>query len=192
MAPFVAAALRDKVVAEQLEEIEQLRAELRKARKVAISGPQGTPVYAEGQIEDGYPVDSTRWHVDLVSGNPETKHPFSSLALAEFRLGGIIRAEILNSAEDAFLDDYDEEEQRMDIAVHYVPGLWISFSVGPVPRQFYNDLAEVDTGSLLQILLERCQQHHLKISLYWKDVVLSGGTANEALQDMKLLSPQEG
>lgn len=63
LAPFVAATIRDKVVAEMSQEIERLRADLEKVKLAAvrsaafsnvitITGKGGTPIYARGSLND--------------------------------------------------------------------------------------------------------------------------------------------
>jgi hypothetical protein len=56
LGPFVAAALRDKVVGDMKDEIEDLSQQVKRLKEelepwtVTISGPQGTPDYAVGKI----------------------------------------------------------------------------------------------------------------------------------------------
>ena len=51
LAPFVAATLRDKVIADLQSEIEQLKAQSQRERDrsqtVEITGPRGNPVYCQ-------------------------------------------------------------------------------------------------------------------------------------------------
>ena len=47
LAPFVAATLRDKVIIDQQEEINRLRKQLRIERTITITGPGGSPIFAE-------------------------------------------------------------------------------------------------------------------------------------------------
>ena len=52
IAPFVAASLRDKVVADLMDENNNLREKNRALNLVKITGPEGYPVYAHGQVSD--------------------------------------------------------------------------------------------------------------------------------------------
>jgi hypothetical protein len=63
LAPFVAAVLRDKSNADMKEEndalrqeIDSLRCQLSNTHAVKITGPNGSPVYAHAQLEDGHVV----------------------------------------------------------------------------------------------------------------------------------------
>lgn len=53
LGPFVAAHLRDKVVADLLQETKQLQSQLSNARRIAITGPDGSPIYAEEDFSRG-------------------------------------------------------------------------------------------------------------------------------------------
>jgi len=53
LGPFVAAHLRDKVIADLLQENEKLKAQLRCARRIAITGPGGSPVYVQTDFSKG-------------------------------------------------------------------------------------------------------------------------------------------
>ena len=53
LGPFVAAHLRDKVVADLLEENQQLKTQLQSARRIAITGPGGSPIYAQKDFSQG-------------------------------------------------------------------------------------------------------------------------------------------
>ena len=75
LAPFVAAVIRDKVVSDLQTEIEQLRNELYveryKSKTVAITGPNGTPVYACAQFDLHGNFDNSPelWKVEFVRNN---------------------------------------------------------------------------------------------------------------------------
>lgn len=53
MGPLVAAHLRDKVIADLLEENQRLKSKMLKARRIAITGPNGSPIYAEEDFGNG-------------------------------------------------------------------------------------------------------------------------------------------
>lgn len=119
LAHLVAAAVRDRVVLEQMEEIRMLRAELAASHRVEVTGPNGAPVYARGAFSDGdFNALSLRglddggahrggrpsaadyadadgaglyWDVglDAVDGTPV---PLERLADAEVRVGGVLYA----------------------------------------------------------------------------------------------------
>eukprot|EP00978_Attheya_sp_CCMP212_P026678 scaffold88272_cov57-Attheya_sp.AAC.2 len=67
LAPFVAATIRDKVVDDLMKEVDGLKLQLSKTQEIEVTGPNGTPVYATGMIDQGeYTADGKRWRVDLV------------------------------------------------------------------------------------------------------------------------------
>ena len=53
LGPFVAAHLRDKVITDLLKENKQIKTQLNSARRIAITGPGGSPVYAEEDFSRG-------------------------------------------------------------------------------------------------------------------------------------------
>lgn len=87
LAPFVAAALKDKTVIDLLEENQKLRQNLAKTRVVEVTGPGGSPVYAKGKMNQGEcTAGGENWTVYLVQGSP---CPLDQLSTMEIRLGGI-------------------------------------------------------------------------------------------------------
>ncbi|KAL3913294.1 MAG: hypothetical protein SGARI_000728 [Bacillariaceae sp.] len=96
LAPFVAAALKDKTVEELMQKVEQQELALQKMMKVEITGPQGTPVYAEGQFEQGNYDDGilsdalTEWCVKMAR-TEAVEWPLRNLRGLELRLGGVIQ-----------------------------------------------------------------------------------------------------
>jgi hypothetical protein len=73
LAPFVAAVLRDKSIADMKEDIDSqrrendvLRQQLRDTRAVKITGVNGSPVFARAQLEDGILDDIGRDYQYLV------------------------------------------------------------------------------------------------------------------------------
>jgi len=105
IAPFVAAAIRDKVVIDQQQEIQNLQAQLEEARRfrdsvmVTITAPDGT-VYAEGSLAHRN-VDNHTWdgiciqRIYLTSStrdeaNPQlTKYQIQDIDSALIKVGGV-------------------------------------------------------------------------------------------------------
>jgi hypothetical protein len=106
LGPFVAAHLRDKIIADLLEENKQLKTQLRSARRILITGPGGSPVYAEEDFSNGR-YDPTEmpgewWEV------PFAKEPgqliqncctLSNLPSCEVRIGNFVKIKV---------EDFDE------------------------------------------------------------------------------------
>ena len=53
LALAAAAAIRDKALEEQTQELLQLREQLRASQEVTVTGPMGTPVYYRGSFQEG-------------------------------------------------------------------------------------------------------------------------------------------
>lgn len=181
LAPFVASVLRDKVIADQLEEVRDLRRQLKSARQVAIV--DGNTVITESQLGDGYAIDATRWNVEF----EEVPLSVSSLQSAQLNVGGVNRATVVGSADEAFADEYDEETMRLEASAYYNPALWITFQVGPVTRSFFEETQHLQAPALFERLIEKSEEQP-QMRLYWKSAMFSGGSANVALDDMKLQS----
>jgi hypothetical protein len=137
LAPFVAAVLRDEVVDDLKQENENLRRKLRLCRAVTISGPQGTPVYAEGQFEEGNTAPNPNlWRVPLTKIQP---CPLSELMNIEIRLGNNLARNFRDTGSKAgFIDDNANDEDRSWIEgsggeINFCFGghLWLAVQVGP-------------------------------------------------------------
>ena len=176
LAPFVAAVLRDKVIADQLEEVQELRQQLRRARRISIHG--ASRVLVEAQLEDGFAIDTTRWSVAF----PKNSCPLNDLRLAEFQVGGVARAELYRSVSEAFVNEYDAK-RRMEISAYYSPGLWVTFSVGPVEQEFYDGMADVDSEYTIEYVLANLARTP-SVQLHWKSVEFTAGSAKGAVSDM--------
>ena len=113
LAPFVAAALRDKVVLDMLQEVEELKRQLSRARRVTIQGTTG--VWAEAQLEDGHTMDPSRWNVDF----PKNSSNIGDIRWAEFKIGGLVHSDLFTSARETFPEDYTEATKRMEVCVYY-------------------------------------------------------------------------
>lgn len=128
LAPFVAATLRDKVVSEMEEEIKQLREKVRKLKTVSITGPLGTPVYAEVQFDqDGRTANNPNlWEVDFSEANNRASCPLARLKEVEIRIGGICKARFSQySTYEGWL-----EEGLFRVENGLVEGINFCFSAG--------------------------------------------------------------
>jgi hypothetical protein len=96
-AGLVAAALRDKTVADLKEENDVLRErvavlEAENAHPtVSVTGPNGFPVYAKAQLDSGTYVDGS-WCVHLTTQPGVTCSALVELAGIEIRIGGTGRS----------------------------------------------------------------------------------------------------
>ena len=96
LAPFVAAAIRDKSVEELQKENDRLQKEnerLREMLSVQITGPEGTPVYSHAQLAtDGFLQDYDDWEGWVVNFREEDLLPCvaEDLNAIEIRVGGVV------------------------------------------------------------------------------------------------------
>ena len=137
-APFVAAALWDKAMADIIEENNKLRAQLSSARNVEITGSGGHPVYARGQFdEDGSyhgHRDPTIWRVNF--SEQVEPCPISHLKDIEVWVGGTIRANFGEFASYYNIMDhgdyYDSNGRReKGYTACFQPGtVWMDFNIG--------------------------------------------------------------
>jgi len=168
LAPFVAAALRDKVVADLQDEVkhlrEQLEREKRQSQTVAITGPQGSPVYAHAQFRDGkHDYSPELWKVELSTTGQ--RHSgcclVEDLAEMEVRIGGICKAKLSNGIVEGFVNDiennYDDTRHRGALSIWFggSSGIWLNVQIEPIARHQYARLRDFDLGgeSLVGTLL---------------------------------------
>lgn len=183
LAPFVAAVLRDKVILDQLEEMKDLRRQLKRARQVAVISnvEADTIVFAEGQLEDGNAIDPFTWNVEFIS--KEKPCPVRSLE-AKVRVGGMNHHSIMG-AEDAFITTYNADTMRLDIRAFCEPDLSIEFQLGSVTPTLFEEMRFVPSEDLIGWILEQPQERQSQIQLYWQSIIFSGGSANGALSNME-------
>lgn len=168
LAPFVAAALRDKVVTELQEEVAALRQTLEEeralAQRVAITGPRGSPVYATARFSDGDHDHSPElWKVDFSTkdaGGAECQ--VKDLAEMEVRIGGVCKARLSNGIVEAFVNDvtnnYDHHRKSGNVSVWFggSSGIWLNVCLWPIEQAQYAALRDFDLGggeTLLETLL---------------------------------------
>ena len=124
LAPYVAAALRDKVVDDLLDENRKLREQLDNARKVEITGKDGSPVYATGAFQDGTRRNFCElWDVPLemvTLAGSEVVIPISALKEIEICLGGVVYASSSSSEVDINTEDngWDGKNRKEDTQTH--------------------------------------------------------------------------
>jgi hypothetical protein len=167
LAPFVAAALRDKVVTDLCSEIEELKLELEGQRTqsqlVTITGPRGNPVYAQALFRSGnYDYSPELWKVEFTDfqNNYCSLCDFSNM---EVRLGGICKARLGENTE-AFVNDvlnnYDHDRKSGAVSIWFggSSGIWLNIRINNIEKQNYAALRDFDlSGSdLLETMLQFC------------------------------------
>jgi hypothetical protein len=146
LGPFVAAVLRDRTVADLLEENEKLRRQLKQRWAVEITGPEGKPVYARAQFDqDGaYGGNPRLWRVPFAKNhNKDTTTtttattiiapcPLSELPNMEVRVGGMCKAKFGNNSDfEGFIDFDQSSSEGYDLNFCFVGGgdLWLDLVI---------------------------------------------------------------
>ena len=170
LAPFVAATLRDKVIADLQSEIEQLKAQSQRERDrsqaVEITGPRGNPVYSQATFRSGnYDHSPELWKVEFVP--PREPQQQSACTLAELgdmevRIGGICKARLANGIVEGFVNDlnnnFNPQEKSGIVSIWFggSSGIWLNIRIHPIERVQYAALRDFDLGgeNLLTTLLQ--------------------------------------
>jgi hypothetical protein len=156
LAPFVAAVLKDKATADLLQENDELRFALRTSRVVTVTGPGGTPVYAEGQFEEGrHAYNPNLWEVDLRATGVTC--PLVDLLNIAIRLG-VCKASLVNGDHEGFADGaYDKHERTGPVSI-FIQGsgrLWLTVLVAPFTSAAANsEIASMDGDGMVSFLSE--------------------------------------
>jgi hypothetical protein len=112
LAPFVAAVLYDRVLAEIKQEVDHLSEQLQNSRAVQIIDASGT-VYAEGQFQDGfYSNNGESWAVGLTKQLASC--PLSDLTNARICMGGLFKADFAANSIVRGTVEQDEANRYMD------------------------------------------------------------------------------
>ena len=176
LAPFVAAVLKDRTVAEMIQEIDKLKSRQTEYENerllVQITGTNGTPIHYEASFKnaerytyEGY-RDSPHIHVCFDDGSSRDLTtdglPLSSLNNGiEIRLGGVVVQRInIDDLNVQFEDDLYDEENRMEYIMlqhinrRHLSGLitCVDGKIGPLPLGWGQGHAGGDM--LLKDLLE--------------------------------------
>jgi hypothetical protein len=189
LAPFVAAVLYDKVLAETKQEVDRLSEQLQKSLAVQMISANGT-VYAEGQFEEGcFNGDSNFWivrmHKQLASC------PLSDLTNVQICIGGICKADFgANSTV------------RGAVAGEYIDGCgYINFSfvgtgflcvrVGPSPSEevFLSQLGgdiDIDEENMASYLAQEVAVNHPLLSVNFGMVFFLTNAVKGAIQNLNL------
>lgn len=160
LAPFVAATIRDKVVLEQQEEIEALRAERDEARNklakelVTVTSPDGTHIYAQGSLAtrtvtsdgDGGTCNAVEF-IDNTSNLTFAKCQVREIENAVIQIRGQILCRIgdysnmdcISGEEDedtSILYMFDNLDPQNEALRHLGPKMNVVVDYGPVPEEY--------------------------------------------------------
>jgi hypothetical protein len=194
LAPFVAAVLHDRVLAETKQEVDHLSEQLQKSRAVQIISESGT-VYAEGRFQDGsYSDNPNLWLVNLKN---LASCPLSDLAGAEIFVGGICKAHFgPNSIVEGFVER-DDDSTYMDgwgfisFCFGDTGQCWLSVYVGPFPSEvaFFSQVPNRDivhAEDLSSFLTEELAENHPELSVTFEHVEFYVSAVRGLIQNLNL------
>jgi len=122
LAPFVAAALRDKTVMELIEENKKLAKQHRQARTVEIMATGECDPIASALFDEngsfGGGKDCDKWNVNFSHRSVAVDCSLQDLPELEIRLGGISFAQNLWGGRGAFVRDDEDKDGRGGRSVH--------------------------------------------------------------------------
>ncbi|CAB9526095.1 expressed unknown protein [Seminavis robusta] len=194
LAPFVAAALKDKVVAELLEENRRLKRQVDSFQRVRITGKNGFPVYAEHDFALGKPTDHGWWVVRLPTAATTVSPlvepipcPMSQLADCEVHVGNF-RNMTCRDFQDCFFDG----NPKGYFSLFATKGLWLCCYLDGVSDPHYRALcrAAATQETVHEILRTHFDDPMEDLNVYFTHLTFCGGSASEAIRHLELLPEQ--
>jgi hypothetical protein len=200
LAPFVAAALKDKVVADLLEENRRLKRQVESFRRVRVTGKNGFPVYAEQDFTHGKPTDHGWWVVRLPSPFNNNKTalssttataaevpipcPMSLLAECEVHVGNF-RNMTCRDFQDCFFDG----NPKGYFSLFATKGLWLCCYLDGVSDPHYRALCRAAAGqdSVDTILQQHFEEPMEDLNVSFTHLTFCGGSATEAIRHLDLI-----
>jgi hypothetical protein len=199
LAPFVAAVLYDKVLAETKQEVDQLSEQvdhlsekLQKSRAVQIMSASGT-VYAEGQFQDGFYSDNANmWEIELTKQLASC--PLSDLTNVQICIGGIHKADFGINSTVMGTVERGRAGIYMDGWGHIIFSLegwcWLLVGVGPFPSEeaFFTQVDEVYViaENMASFLAQELAVNHPEFYVSFGYVFFQVGAVKGAIQNLNL------
>jgi hypothetical protein len=195
LAPFVAASIRDKVVADLKEENDKLRDQLRQRWAVEVGGDatktEGSPrtLYATGQFDQGK-SDRQFWTVSL---SEAASCPLSALQNAELHVGGILKAVFGNTPDvEAFFDNHwDDNDNAHSIKFFFCGGgkLWIRIVVNGWPREHWEEVAadrDFNNEAMTHYLSRVLAAEYPNATVTFREAYFTSSSSYGAIQNLVL------
>lgn len=153
------------IIEHQQKEIEKLREQLTKSKRVEITGEGGSPVYATGSVQDGHwrssygrlwevSLEMARPHDDDVEGSevsiPSIIIPISALEGIEIRLGGVLYASATSHHVDGSMTEHDwDNDMGKEVWLHFGGdvGAWLPIRISDWPRSHWSIMKDLDDAS---------------------------------------------
>lgn len=132
LAPFVANIFRDDSLCDLKRNREELLRQLGALRAVQVTGHNGTPIYAQGQLDDDGQFqsgNSFRWSVDMVDSVSSCL--LSNLKHVELRIGGKLVADFKGFSTRYCIHEFRLGEKADVFNISFVPdNIWIQLDIG--------------------------------------------------------------
>lgn len=149
LAPFVAAALRDKVVMEMEQEIQELQKRLTYGQTIEIvreSNDSEEIIYATGLLQDGvHQAKCSQLHVTLSATKKSC--PLRELPNLSVRIGGIHKANLRAIAHNGFMRAEECDTGSSKYMKFQGADVCLEFQIEQWPREQWTPL--VDIGHIL-------------------------------------------
>ncbi|CAB9506082.1 expressed unknown protein [Seminavis robusta] len=190
LGPFVAAHLRDKVVADLLQENKQLKIQLKSSRRIAIAGPGGSPVYAEKDFAHGRYDPTERagewWEVpfsEVPGQQTDNCCTLSTLPTCEVRIGSFVKLK-MGEFDQLYVSNYSRELAMVKVKYSSIDpclevGVHIPMSE-PLFQSIYSRTQRLDSGSSLFMDLIPTDTD---LPVIFEEVVFHAESARQALLD---------
>jgi hypothetical protein len=190
LGPFVAAHLRDKIIADLLEENKQLKTQLNNARRISITGPGGSPVYVEEDFSNGrydaLVMPGEWWQVPFAKQPgqvPELCCTLSILQTCEVRIGNFVRIKV-EDFDHLCISNYDRELSMVKVKYCSVdPCLEVGVHI-PMDEQLFQSLhartQRLERGAAF--FMDLIPTDH-DLPVIFEDLLFHADSARQALVD---------
>jgi len=190
LAQSIVTILRDdKDLSDLLYEHELLRKQWKASRAVTVTGPEGTPVYATGQFDEGkYANNPNLWEVTLQQLEP---CPLAVLKNIEIQCGGIFKADFSPNAVSVhgFVDDPELKDGWGDVNFCFPEGqggLWLDARVGaPLSLGVFLDVA-TNSDNVHLFLSDNVADRHPHLTVQFDHISFFPNEVKMAVQSLPL------
>lgn len=190
LGPFVAAHLRDKVIADLLTENKQLKIHLNSARRIAITGPGGLPVYVEEDFAKGRYDQTVRpgewWQVSFAEEPGQQTDvccTLSTLPACELRIGSFVKLK-LGDFEQLYVSNYSRDLSMVKVKYCSMdPCLEVGVHI-PMDEQLFQSIHSrthrLDNGASFFMDLIPTDQD---LPVIFEELIFHADSARQALLD---------
>jgi hypothetical protein len=190
LGPFVAAHLRDKVIADLLQENKKLKIQLGSARKISITGPGGSPVYAEKDFSEGRydpnVMPGEWWEVPFASQPGQVTEnccTLSTVPYCEVRIGSFVKIK-LGEFDQLYVANYSRELSMVKVKYSSIdPCLEVGAHIPMCEQLFqsiYSRTQRLENGSSFFMDLIPTDQD---LPVVFEEVIFHADAARQALLD---------